>query len=56
MVLEPADDFEDWEHPFECEYCHKEVDGTYVDRAMTFCNPTCAMKQAEEKWEKAHKK
>ena len=31
----------------ECEYCDKKTNGTYIDRAMFFCNPTCARKQAE---------
>jgi hypothetical protein len=31
-----------------CEYCGLVVDGSYIDRRMFFCNPTCAMKQAEK--------
>jgi len=32
-----------------CRYreCSRMIDGTYVDRGMTFCNPTCARKEAE---------
>ena len=38
------------EYIFVCEYCGKLIDGSYVDRQMMFCNPTCALKQAEEKF------
>jgi hypothetical protein len=36
-------------HAFICENCGKEIDGTYVDRGMFFCNPSCAKEEAEKK-------
>lgn len=36
----------------ECEFCGKETDGSYIDRGMHFCNPSCALEQAKEKLKK----
>jgi hypothetical protein len=39
-----------------CEYCGRIVFGDYIDRGMFFCNPTCAIKQAEEQFKKDDEK
>jgi hypothetical protein len=40
-----------------CGYCNKVlINPDYIDRGMWFCDPTCAMKQAEAKFKEEFEK